>query len=168
MLIRDKTDGDGGACLELLLRVHAADAYPLYLPDDIARFITPEYESAAWVAEADGVVVGHVALHQAAADPTLDTAMRATGLAAEQLSVVSRLFVEPGLRRSGAGRSLLRTATTWARSRGQRAVLDVGQSLHGPIALYESEGWTRVEALQRELGGKVLDLWVYLSPEEPG
>ena len=59
VLIRDKTEGDGGACLELLQRVRQADTYPLYLPDDIAGFITPEDKSAAWVADADGVVVGY-------------------------------------------------------------------------------------------------------------
>jgi GNAT superfamily N-acetyltransferase len=81
---------------------------------------------------------------------------------------VSRLFVAPELRRAGLGRVLLRHATRHARSLGRRAVLDVGQALSAPVALYESDGWSRVGALHLPLGpDTVLDLWVYVSPEPP-
>jgi hypothetical protein len=66
-----------------------------------------------------------------------------------------------------AGACLCGTATARARALGQRAVLDVGHSLVGLIALYESEGWTRVDAIRLALGDKVMDLLVYVSPEEP-
>jgi GNAT superfamily N-acetyltransferase len=165
VLIREKTVADAGQCLDLLMHVHSSDGYPLHLPANVPDFITPDYESAAWVAELDGLVVGHIALHNASVDPTLAAAQRATGLPAEKLAVVSRLFTAPGLRRTGIGRELLRHATGQARSHGLRAVLDVGQTLTAPVALYESEGWRRVDALQLDLGhGVVLDLWVYISP----
>lgn len=77
----------------------------------------------------------------------------------------SRPFTDPKLRRGGVGRELLRHATAHAKSLGQRAVLDVGKELTAPVALYESEGWTRAEELHLTLReGVVLDLWVYLSP----
>ena len=165
MLVREKEQGDEAQCLELLLRVHRTDGYPLYLPDDVPAFLTPDYEVAAWVAEIDGRIVGHVALHQASLDPTLAAAQRATGLPADRLAVVSRLFSCPELRRNGVGRTLLRYATAQARERGQRAVLDVGKMLEAPVALYESEAWRRVESLELHLGeGVKLDLWVYVSP----
>jgi GNAT superfamily N-acetyltransferase len=99
-------------------------------------------------------------------DPTLAAAQRATGLPAERLAVVSRLFTAPTLRRAGIGRALLRYATGQAASQGQRAVLDVGQTLTAPVALYESEGWERVDSLALPVAANaVLDLWVYVSPE---
>jgi len=56
MRIRPKADSDEPGCLALLLAVHRTDGYPRYLPDDALRFITPPYESAAWVAEEDGEI----------------------------------------------------------------------------------------------------------------
>jgi GNAT superfamily N-acetyltransferase len=165
VLIRRKTDKDEDECLDLLMQVHESDGYPPYLPADVPAFITPKYEVAAWVAERDGRIVGHVAIHQASVDPTLAAAQRATGLPAGGLAVVSRLFTLPALRRVGIGRALLRHATRQAQSRGQRAVLDVGQALTASVALYESEGWERVDSLALRVDeNAVLDLWVYVSP----
>jgi GNAT superfamily N-acetyltransferase len=166
VLIRSKTEVDQPECLDLLMQVHQSDGYPLYLPEDVPAFITPEYEVTAWVAEHDGRIVGHAALHRASVDLTLAAAQRATGLPAERLAVVSRLFTAPDLRRAGIGRALLRHATRQAALRGQRAVLDVGQTLTAPVALYESEGWERVDSLGLRVDeSAVLDLWVYVSPE---
>lgn len=166
VLVRQKVASDQAQCVDLLLEVHQADGYPLYLPDDVSAFITPDYEVAAWVAECAGVVVGHVALHRASVDPTLAAAQRATGLPADRLAVVSRLFTSPRVRRAGVGRTLLRYATQQAKQGGQRAVLDVGKTLRAPVALYESEGWRRVDSLELHLReGPPLDLWVYVSPE---
>ena len=165
VLVREKATSDQAQRIALLLTVHQRDGYPLYLPADVPAFITPDYEVAAWVAEHDDRVVGHVALHRASVDPTLPAAQRATGLPADRLAVVSRLFTSPRLRRSGVGRSLLRYATEQAYQRGQRAVLDVGKTLPAAVALYESEGWQRVDSLELHLGeGPALGLWVYISP----
>jgi GNAT superfamily N-acetyltransferase len=167
LVIREKRPSDHAACLALVRRVHVNDGYPLHMPDDLPGFLTPDYERAAWVAGEGGKIVGHVALHDAAVDPTLEAGQRATGLPADRLTVISRLFVEPQMRRAGVGRALLQTATDHARARGQRALLDVGQTLPGAIALYESQGWVRVEALELRLTDDVvLDLWVYVSPDE--
>ncbi len=167
LVVREKSPTDHAACLALVRRVHVADGYPLHLPDDLPGFLTPDYERAAWVADDGGEVVGHVALHDASVDPTLEAGQRATGLPADHLAVVPRLFVEPRMRRAGVGRALLPRATAHARASAQRALLDVGQTLPGAIALYESQGWVRAEALQLRLTQDVvLDLWVYVSPDE--
>lgn len=166
MLIREKTESDTDSCVALLLAVHRVDGYPRFLPAKVLDFISPGYESSSWVAEKDGEVVGHVALHVAAVDPTLLAAQRATGLPPEGLAVLARLLVAPNARRAGLGRELLDLATSHARSRGQRAVLDVVQSAHAPIALYEAAGWTRIEPLRLKVSEMTaLDLWVYLSPD---
>lgn len=168
VLIREKVEADAAACLSLLMHVHQADGYPRYLPDDLPAFLTPLYETAAWVAEVDGVLVGHVALHLAEVDPTLEAAKRATGLPAEKLAVVARLLVSPAARRQGLGLALLAHATTHARAAGQRAVLDVTQDAPVPMALYEAAGWVQVEALPLHFDDKSLLLWVYVSPETDG
>jgi GNAT superfamily N-acetyltransferase len=174
--IRDKTAGDAEACLALLLRVHARDRYPLHLrPEEVPDFYHSAakagYEAATWVAESAGEIVGHVALHCPAEDPTLEVAAAATGLPVERLALLSRLFVAPELRRSGLGRALVRHVTAQALLLGRRAVLDVGQTLPSAIALYESEGWTRAGDLHIPLHDldppAVLDLWVYVSPDQP-
>jgi GNAT superfamily N-acetyltransferase len=165
VIIRTRADSDLHACVALLLAVHVADAYPRHLPADVAGFLSPDHETDAWVAEACGEILGHVALHRAADDPTLAAAQRATGLAPSRLAVVARLLVSPGHRRQGVGQALLTTAMARACARGQRAVLDVVQDATAPVALYEATGWQRLEPLQLPLpGGVRLDLWVYLSP----
>ncbi len=165
VLIRARSGADLAACVSLLLEVHEADRYPRHLPSDVARFVVPEHETDAWVAEDRGRIVGHVALHRAADDPTLAAAQRATGLEPGRLAVVARLLVSPGRRRHGVGRALLDQAAACARERGQRAVLDVVQDAAAPVALYEASGWMRVEPLTLQLPGDVrLDLWVYLAP----
>ena len=165
--IREKADTDAAACLELLMRVHETDGYPLHLPaEEVPAFFTSGDEAAAWVADANGRVVGHVALHCPAEDPTLEVARRATGLPVERLALVARLFVAPELRRSGLGRVLLRHAVAQAPALGRRAVLDVGQTLHSAVALYEAEGWSRAGELHLPLDpDTILDLWVYVSPD---
>jgi GNAT superfamily N-acetyltransferase len=167
VLIRERTESDAGACLDLLLRVHGRDGYPLHVPvAEVPAFFTVEHEAGAWVAEQAGAVVGHVALRCPPDDPTMVVAERATGLSPDRLAMVSRLFIAPELRGTGLGRTLLRHATGQARSRGRRAVLDVGQRLTAAVDLYESEGWQRVDALHLPLDrDTVLDLWVYVSPE---
>lgn len=165
MRLREKRKDDEEACLGLLRAVHHADGYPRYLPGDLVGFLTPPYETASWVAEDEGVVVGHVALHDAAVDPTLEAAQRATGLPPERLAVIARLLVSPRVRRQGLGAQLLGHATAHAWSRGQRLVLDVTQESAAPIALYEAAGWLRVDALRLEFDDKSLNLWVYVSPE---
>jgi GNAT superfamily N-acetyltransferase len=169
VLIRAKTEADTAGCVDLLLQVHRQDSYPLHLaPQEVPGFLAGEHEEAAWVAERDGRIVGHVALHCPPEDPTLTVAAGATGQPTDALALVSRLFVAPDLRRTGLGRVLLRHAAGQARAFGQRAVLDVGQALAPPIALYESEGWNRVGELHPALDdGTILDLWVYVSPESP-
>lgn len=166
VLIRDKTQADDATCLSLLLDVHRDDGYPLHLPpEEVQGFFSSDHETAAWVAESGGRVVGHVALHGPPEDPTVSAASRATGIAPDGLALVCRLFTARDERRTGLGRQLLRHAAAQAHAQGRRAVLDVGQSLHPAVALYEAEGWSRVDELHLPLDGStVLDLWVYVSP----
>ncbi|WP_088287322.1 GNAT family N-acetyltransferase [Kineosporia sp. A_224] len=168
MIVRPRTADDVAACVSLALEVHRTDGYPGHLPADVTSFVAPPYERVAWVAEQHGRVVGHVALHEAQGDPTFGPAHRATGLGADRLAVLARLFVSPATRRDGVGARLVDTATRHADAEGRRVVLDVVQGFTGAVAFYEALGWVRLEPLELDLGTTVLDLWVYLSPTSGG
>ena len=170
MLIRTKTPADDAACVAVMERTHAVDGYPRYWPAKPDRFLHANGETDAWVAELDGVVVGQVALHRAEGEPVVTLATDATGLPVDRLAVLARLLVHPDARGRGVGRALVQTATARAQATGRRPVLDVLQSTPGPIALYESLGWTRLGPTSLDLRtfgyGDVppLELWVYLGP----
>jgi GNAT superfamily N-acetyltransferase len=153
-------------------QTHEVDGYPRYWPDQPARFLAPEQETHAWVAETDGAVVGHIALHHASHHPVLPAAQQATGLPADRLAVVARLMVAPEVQGRRVGGELLAAAVGQARRELRRPVLDVVQESAAAIAFYEKAGWTRLEPLTLELDGSSpeepvgppLQMWVYLAP----
>lgn len=166
MLLRPRTDDDLDACVALMRRTHETDGYPRYWRPDPVAFLVGAAETAAFVAvDEDGTLLGHVALHAAAGDPTLPAARRRTGLPAGRLAVVARLLVSPDARRRGVGRALLAEATARAHDGDRRPVLDVIQVDAGPVGLYERTGWERLEPLVLPVEGHpALLLWVYLGP----
>jgi ribosomal protein S18 acetylase RimI-like enzyme len=168
VIIRPKTAADTEELLALALAVQRRDGYPRYLPDDLTAFITPGSQDFGWVAESEGRIVGHVGLHQAAGNPTLPAAQRATGLSPDRLAVLARLLVASDVRRQGVAQQLIAVGTQHAQAQGRRVVLDVVKDADPAIRLYERLGWRRLEDVQLPLrGGQVLDMWVYLSPSPP-
>ena len=166
MQIRPRRDADLPGCADLVREVHAADRYPRYLPADIAGFLAPPDPYGCWVADANGEVLGHVALVPRGLPATLQVAADALGQPHDHLAVVARLLVSPRARGQGAGRMLLAAATAEAASRGLRPVLDVDTDLAAAIALYESQGWTRAgQVTVRWSDGRTLTEYVYLGPE---
>ena len=119
----------------------------------------------AWVADDDGEVLGHVALHRRSSQEVMALAEVATGLSAQNLVVVARLLVAPSGRRRGIGAALLDTATQEASQLERRAVLDVVEDHHAAIALYDRSGWFRVGRVEWNLpDGRPLREFVYVSP----
>lgn len=164
VLIRDRRPEDVPACAAILARTHALDGYPRYQQNTLAAFVTSEAELGAWVAVADELVVGHVALHDSAGDPCFALAHQATGLAAEELAVVARLAVDPNHRKLRVGSELLTQAVSAAWSAGRRAVLDVVTDSPAQ-RFYERAGWTRVgETVIPIPGVEDLEVYVYVSP----
>jgi GNAT superfamily N-acetyltransferase len=170
MLVRGRSEADIGSCETLLRAVHEIDDYPVRLPEELRTFLVAPDELAAWVAEDEGLVVGHVALHAGCSPGTLDVACKATGLREQDLGVVARLLVSPAIRRRGIGRQLLRAATTEATSRGLLPILEVVTRHQSAVNMYEALGWDRVGAAELRLSDDlVLDLFVYvLSGERQG
>jgi len=143
VVVRRRTDGDFDAHEQVTTRVRAADDYPRYLPgDDYHRFLTRPAPLAAWVAELNDRICGHVAL-TAGSSPAVMRVLRDAGIA-DEVGVVARLLVDPDARRLGIARDLLQTARAEAVAQQRAPVLDVVESAHAAIALYRSAGWVEV------------------------
>jgi len=140
--VRRREQEDLGRCARVLERVRVTDNYPVLWPDDSSRWLSPRGMGCAWVAEVEDRVVGHVVLLTFAAGTAHWIA--ATGLHADQVGVISRLFVDPDCRRAGVGGTLLDTASTEAAARGLHPVLDVIATRGSATRLYEQRGWRRV------------------------
>ena len=164
MLIRERTEADFAPCIDLALAVKAQDDYPPRGPIDADWFLAPTEQLAAWVAEDESSVVGHVALHSAADYASTRLASTYLGCALSSLGVIARLFVAPGHRGSGVGQALLARATASAVERGLQPVLDVATNLDGAIHLYESVGWHRVGEVTLSVWDELpISLYVYIA-----
>jgi GNAT superfamily N-acetyltransferase len=149
MLLRTREPGDLDRCVAMLRRVHEISGYPSGWPQDPGRWLTPARQVAAWVAEDNGMLAGHVALVRGVRTPCL---LRATGRDADGLGGVSRLFVDPAARRKGLAGALLDAAAGHARACGLQPVLDVVADSGAAITLYERSGW--------ELAGTETATWI--------
>ncbi|MGH9080411.1 MAG: GNAT family N-acetyltransferase [Acidimicrobiales bacterium] len=168
MVVRERRQDDLPGCTQLAHLVHEVDGYPPYLPGEISEFIQSPDAITAWVAEDDGDLVGHVALHSRSSRAVMDLAVaetRARSAASEPFGVISRLFVRPATRRTGVGGALLQTAVTHAVGLGLFPVLDVVTHLQPAIRFYEALGWTRAGKVTVPLpDGTSFDEIVYFAP----
>ncbi len=119
------------------------------------------------MAERDGEIIGHVALHISSSSPVLKMASEVLKQPPRRLGVVARLLVSPGARRQGVGRRLLATAAENAVDRGLSPILDVATPFLAAINLYEQCGWVRAgEVTVRFSDGTTLNEFVYLGPAQ--
>ncbi|MFJ3662786.1 GNAT family N-acetyltransferase [Streptomyces sp. NPDC090119] len=154
--VRRRTDRDLDACVQVLAAVHERDGYPMNWPDRPGDWLTQPVLVAAWVAELDGRIAGHVGLSRNDIGDVAPGLWRAReGAGGEATAVISRLFVAPAARGHGLGASLMARAVREARDRGLHPVLDVLASDTAAAALYERLGW--------ELLGSTEQRW---SPEQ--
>jgi GNAT superfamily N-acetyltransferase len=163
--IRPRRQSDLDPLLEMAELIKRLDGYPPRGPLDVERFMAPPEQVAAWVAEIDGVVVGHVALHATGASATVHLAARHTRMAPRELALVARVLVSPTARRMGVGHGLLATAVHGAHRRGRQPILDVAVHFDPAITLYESCGWRRVGMVTLQFEDEPsLDCYVYVGP----
>lgn len=164
--VRARRQSDVDPLLEMAQLVKRLDGYPPRGPVDLERFMVPPEQLAAWVAEIDTTVVGHVALHATGANDTVNLAARHTGRRAEELAVVARVLVSPTARRIGVGHALLDTAVNGAHERGQVPILEVAVHFDAAIGLYESCGWDRIGEVTIQFAQEPsLQRYVYVGPE---
>lgn len=164
--LRERRGEDLDACVELLRQVHARDGYPVRWPTDPHGWLTPSNLIAAWVVERDGELAAHAVLRGAEGTAGADPLAAATGLPAEQIALIARLFVAPAARRAGLAGLLLERAATESSARHLLLALDVVGSHSAPIALYERAGWRRVATVpwKPAAGGDEQPLHCYVAP----
>ena len=134
--------------VEVLLAQQPLTSYPVRnpLPFPVEDFLHASDAEAAWVAEIDGHVVGHVCWTRPADPATAAVAACAAahGVAAAELGWVSTLFVAPGSGGHGVGRRLLATAVDAIRGADRRPCLEVVDLNPVAARLYRSAGWVEV------------------------
>ncbi|MFF4266099.1 GNAT family N-acetyltransferase [Streptomyces virginiae] len=148
--VRRRTDADLGACVRALAEVHERDGYPVNWPVHPADWLSQPALLAAWVAELDGRIVGHIGLSRGEADdaaPALWSGRE--GVSSAAAAVVGRLFVAPAARGHGIGALLMERAVREARERARHPVLDVVASDTSAVALYERLGWERLATVEQ-------------------
>ncbi|MCZ7373942.1 GNAT family N-acetyltransferase [Micromonospora sp. WMMC250] len=132
--IRRRRAADLDGCVAALAEVHRVDRYPLNWPADPRRWLGEPRPDHAWVAVADTVIVGHVAVQRVVPGPAGAPTARPT-------AEVARLFVAPSARGSALGSALLDRVRRWANARGTDLVLEVTSDNAAAAALYERTGW---------------------------
>jgi GNAT superfamily N-acetyltransferase len=158
--IRPRTSDDVPLLAEVLAEQRAATQYPVMWPlvVPVESFIVREGELAAWVAELEGRVVGHVAV----SDPGAELApLWAPATGGAPLGELSVLFVGSTARGTGVGGLLLDTAVAWIRAHGLAPVLDVAEVNDRALAVYRHRGWqevarTRLSWLPEDSGDLIL------------
>jgi GNAT superfamily N-acetyltransferase len=164
--VRRRTQADMDQLVGVARAVQLGDGYPGRRPLDLATFLASPDALAAWVAEHDGVIVGHVALHRQSLPVVMEQGAAFLGREASELGVVARLLVEPTARRAGIGRALLATAAREARSRGLHPILDVVTSYRAANRLYRACGWRNAgEVTMVFADGTTLQSYVYVGPD---
>ncbi|WP_436995729.1 GNAT family N-acetyltransferase [Streptomyces sp. enrichment culture] len=149
--VRQRTDPDLRACVRVLAEVHEHDGYPVNWPDAPGTWLTPPSLVAAWVAELDGRVAGHIGLsHSDAGDAAPRLWSARAGVSTDATLVVNRLFVAPSARGHGIGALLMAQAVTEAQDRGAQPVLDVVASDTAAAALYERLGWQLLATVEQQ------------------
>ncbi|MFH0178312.1 GNAT family N-acetyltransferase [Streptomyces cacaoi] len=158
--VRPRLPADLDGCVAVLALVHAHSGYPVDWPARPAAWLTPTALLAAWVAELDGRIVGHVGL--CAAEKEDVAASLWDGRAAP--AVISRLYVSPEARGHGVGAALLARAVGAARARGAHPVLDV-VATDPAASFYERLGWRLLGTADQRWGPtRTVSLRCYAAP----
>ncbi|MET7408673.1 GNAT family N-acetyltransferase [Streptomyces parvulus] len=163
--VRPFSDDDLTGAAEALVEVHETDGYPVEGVDDPEAWIKSEDVLAAWIAESDGRIVGHVAVMKPQGEAAADLWVKQSGDDMGHVGVLARLFVVQSARKQAAGRQLMEAAASHARDHGLRLVLDVMVKDASAIRLYERLGWRKIgETIHHFGNGETIPAVCYVSP----
>lgn len=154
MTIRPRRDEDLPVLCDVLLEQQVTSGYPHRNPMAVPPqdFIVRPSEFAAWVAEVDGLPVGHVA-NSSPPDPDAPATKhadiirdwtRAHERPHTQLGEVGVFFIASTMRGRGIGAALLATAVDDLASRSLAPCLDVVPTHTAALRLYHRTGWQEV------------------------
>jgi GNAT superfamily N-acetyltransferase len=150
----------------VLAEVHGSDGYPVDWPHHPGEWLMQPAQLAAWVAEVNGHVIGHVSLSRGgSADTAAVLWSRQKSVPLKDIAVVSRLFVSPTARGRGVAALMMATAVQDAQARAVQPVLDVLSSDMSAVALYERLGWRLLGTVDQEWGpAQTVSVRCYAAP----
>jgi ribosomal protein S18 acetylase RimI-like enzyme len=163
-VIRLRQPSDLPELVRVLQAVYEADGYPDVWPTDPLAFVENADPLAAWVAEADGQVVGQVLV--CSLEP--DNAWSAGS--SSDLVEIKRLFVSPSAQGLGLAQQLMQTALAEAARRSCRAVLETRADNEAANRFYQRGGWQRagtVRAIWTDADGQHPQMQLYTAPPTP-
>ena len=164
LVIRERRPEDLPALVPVLAESHQASASPVNWPADPPRWLTPDGLLGAWVAEVDGVVLGHIALVMAG-EVTSGPWAADTGRPADEAAEVSRVFVAEAAQGKSVGRRLLDAACASAKAQGRHPILGVLDHNRSAIAMYERAGWRRLASVDFPLSdSRIALMHCYAAP----
>ena len=158
--VRARRPRDLTTCTRLMHRAFFEGQFPGTRRNEPREWIDGTDVLAAYVAERDGEIVGHVAVTRVGLDAASDLRWReVTGHPVTDLAGVGQLFVRPSFRGQGIGRSLVEAALADIRSRGLVPVLEVVTHESLAPAYAHGHGW-RLRATDR-FPGPPAGLWAH-------
>jgi ribosomal protein S18 acetylase RimI-like enzyme len=117
------------------------------------------------VAEADGAIVGHVAIMRPEGEDAVTLWIEQSGEDQAHVAVLARLFVIQAARKQATGSALMETAMDFARARNLRLVLDVMKKDAAAIRPYERLGWRKIGESTHYFGAdKSVPAVCYVAP----
>lgn len=168
--VRRRTDSDLDECVQVLAEVHEHDGYPVNWPDRPGDWLTQPSLLAAWVAELDGRIVGHIGLSRSdAGDAAPALWSSREGVSREAAAVVSRLFVAPAARGRAIGALLMARVVRESQERALHPVLDVAARDTSAVALYERLGWELLATVDQQWSAEqTVAVHCYAAVRDPG
>ncbi len=167
LAVRARRPQDVPGLVTLLGEQQPTSRYPLRwpLPFPVEQFLVRATEEAAWVAEVDGVLAGHVAVTR----PTEELAGAfARAWPHREVAEVSVLFTGLAARGTGIGGRLLDTAVAAIRAGGRTPALDVLPGHSVAVEVYRHRGWTEVaRARPAWLPADQPDVLLMVLPDPP-
>ncbi|KAI0407583.1 acyl-CoA N-acyltransferase [Xylaria palmicola] len=161
--VRPRRDGDLLACVDIMRAVYRDSGYPVGGVDNALEGLRKD--DRAWVAEeADGSVVGHVAMN-GAIETCPNVARWLDEHPRDNAAMLARLFVRPGSRKRGVATRLVRAVEDEARGQGRRLLILALVKDQDAIRLYQRLGWEHYTTTTFRWGeGNEMDAECFASP----
>lgn len=171
--IRLRRPEDLPALGDLLKRQQPFSHYPVRWPLSmpVPKFIERPGETAAFVAECGGQVLGHVAVRYGLGGPSDEDELtvrwaKAHGCAEADVRVISVLFTDPEWAGKGVGSGLFRAATEASLADGGRPCLDVVATNAAALGFYKRRGWKVVGEWDAPWIEEELNVYLMILPDE--
>ncbi|GLF96731.1 GNAT family N-acetyltransferase [Streptomyces yaizuensis] len=165
-VVRPFNADDLSGAAKALVEVHETDGYPVEGIEDPEAWISSDDVLAAWVAETDEGIAGHVSVMRPHGEEAVSLWIEQSDDDEAHVAVLARLFVIKAAREHATGRRLMEAAMEYARGRDLRLVLDVMAKDAAAIRLYERLGWRRIgEATHSYGSGQSIQAICFVAPE---